>query len=368
MLQFMQYWKTHRKDLILKELKQAYKENVHFTLWQQQGGHRQAYVAKFIEVSSKNCQIKITDADLNLFNPDAPIYAHLKQQDILFKRENYHYYMGGISFSLPGEIQIFEKRRNRRFYYLYQDHKNITFESTHNNDQGDPIFKISSVLVDISTQGAGMVVNQSVVKNLVVGQNLLLRNLTDQELPTPFNVKIVYIDSYKYKEDQLYKVGIIFDDQLNSISYKSISSIIEIKQKKIDGLNNKRYCGLDNEEQLRIINQVEINNKVLANNLKDNIEYLDQLRYMTTQMKVDFLKTINQDLLAVALRLSSKELVYELFSEVTVNMQDEFLDKLERERPASAICKAQDQIIAQIRQMVSLGEIVLDPKAFVTYV
>ena len=89
---------------------------------------------------------------------------------------------------------------------------------------------------------------------------------------------------------------------------------------------------------------------------------------MTTQMKVDFLKTINQDLLAVALRLSSKELVYELFSEVTVNMQDEFLDKLERERPASAICKAQDQIIAQIRQMVSLGEIVLDPKAFVTYV
>ena len=364
----MQYWKTHQKDLILKELTLAFKQNVHFTIWQQQEGHRHSYLAKFSEVSRKNCHIKIIEPTPEYFNPDAPFYAHLKQQDILFKRENYHYYMGGLDFAMPGEIQIFEKRKHRRFSYLYQDHKNITFESTHKNENNDPLFTTSSVLVDISTQGAGMVVNASVVGDLAVDQSLYLRNLTDQELPEPFKVKVVYIEPYKYKQDKLFKVGIIFDDQLDSISYKSISSIIEIKQKKIDGLNPKRYCGLDNEEQLKIINQVEINNKVLANNIKDNIEYLDQLRYMTTQMKVGFLKQINQDLLAVALRLSSKELVYELFSEVTVNMQDEFLDKLERERPASAVCKAQDEIIAEIRQMVSSGEVVLDPKAFVTYV
>ena len=98
------------------------------------------------------------------------------------------------------------------------------------------------------------------------------------------------------------------------------------------------------------------------------MEYLDQLRYMTTQMKVEFLKTVNQDLLAVALRLSSKELIFELFSELTQTMQKEFLEKLQQERPASAICKAQDDIVKLVREKENKGEIVLDPKAFVTYV
>ena len=65
-------------------------------------------------------------------------------------------------------------------------------------------------------------------------------------------------------------------------------------------------------------------------------------------MKVGFLKSINHELLAVALRLSSKELVYELFSEVSMNMKDEFLDKLQDEKPASVVCKAQDQIIKEM--------------------
>jgi flagellar motor switch protein FliG len=166
----------------------------------------------------------------------------------------------------------------------------------------------------------------------------------------------------------LFIVCLIFDDQLNNISYKSISSIIEIKQRKSQGLDPSKYCGVDNNDQTRLLNKIEAGNKALANNLKDNIEYLDQLRYMTTQMKVEFLKDVNHDLLAVALRLSSKELVYELFSELTKNMQEEFLDKLQNERPASAICKAQDEIVKLVRAKEKSGEIVLDPKAFVTYV
>ena len=77
---------------------------------------------------------------------------------------------------------------------------------------------------------------------------------------------------------------------------------------------------------------------------------------------------MNHDLLAVALRLSSKELIYELFSEMTDNIISEFLEKLQNERPASGVCKAQDQIIKIIRDKEKKGEIVIDPKAFVTYV
>ena len=233
---------------------------------------------------------------------------------------------------------------------------------------GQPEFTHSSVLVDISTSGAGMVVAKDALKNLKIGQELFLVNLTDQKLPEPFKMVIVYIEDYSEKEQGMYKVGLIFDDELDSISYQSISSIIKIKQAKSQGLKPELYCGLDFEQQTKILNNIESKNKALASNLRDNIEYLDKLRYMTVQMKVDFLKGIEHELLAVALRLSSKELIYELFSEVTERMQDEFLEKLQSEKPASAVCKAQDQIVKIIREKEGRGEIVLDPTAFITYV
>jgi hypothetical protein len=366
----MKYWKTYRKDIILENLEAVVSTKSEITLWQQIGDHRHTFSALFTEVTRQNCKIKLLpDQQTDFFAEDQPLYVHITSLDIIFKKENYHKYGPVIDFGLPGEVQLFEKRQNKRFSYLYQDHKNITYHSESTNPtNGQPVFSGSSVLIDISTQGAGMVVGSEIVNNFVIGQSLLLDNLTDQKLPTPFKIKVVYIQPYNLAEKGLFKVGLIFDDQLNNISYKSISSIIEIKQRKSQGLDPSKYCGVDNNDQTRLLNKIEAGNKALANNLKDNIEYLDQLRYMTTQMKVEFLKDVNHDLLAVALRLSSKELVYELFSELTKNMQEEFLDKLQNERPASAICKAQDEIVKLVRAKEKSGEIVLDPKAFVTYV
>ncbi len=366
----MQYWKTHQKALILEHLETALKDKTTIVVWQQFGDHRKTFPARLIEISRANCKVKLDqNAPTDLFTDEAPFYVHIKELDIIFKKENFNRLGAFIEFSPPGEIQIYEKRKTKRFYYLYQDHKNITYHSQQiDPSTQSPIFTLSSVLVDISTQGAGMVVGQDIVNKLEVNQILFLDNLTDQKLPSPFKVRIIYIQKYKETEEELYKVGLIFTDQLNSISYKSISSIIEVKQRKTQGITSKKYCGLDLEEQIKILNHVEKSNKVLCNNLKDNIEYLDQLRYMTTQMKIEFLKEVNHNLLAVALRLSSKELIYELLSELTITMQDEFLDKLQTEKPASAVCKAQDEIIKLVREKERTGEIVLDPKAFITYV
>lgn len=366
----MQYWKTYRKDIILGHLEAIVGPKLEVTIWQQHGDHRHTFKALFTEVSRQNCKIKINpDEKLNFFSDEQPLYIHITSLDIIFKKENFHKFGYYIDFGLPGEVQIYEKRKVKRYSYLYQDHKNITYhsEETQKNSKS-PLFVGSSVLIDISTQGAGMVVGKELLDKLRVGQTLLLDNLTDQKLPAPFKVKVVYSEPYRETEKGLYKIGIIFDDQLNTISYKSISSIIEIKQRKTQGLDPSKYCGVEDEEQVRLLNKIAKGNKVLSNNLKDNLEYLDQLRYMTTQMKVEFLKDINHDLLAVALRLSSKELVYELFSELTLTMQQEFLENLQNERPASAICKAQDEVIKVVRQKEKSGEIVLDPKAFITYV
>lgn len=367
----MQYWKTYQKDLILEKLEEVSEKNLSITVWQQYGNHRHTFKANLTSATKQLCQIKLSSENDNLdhFDPERAIFIHVIRKEIIFKKEKFNKHGSLIEFSLPGDIQLYERRHNKRYYYLYQDHKSITYHSE-SREPGTmkPVFTETSVLVDISIAGAGMVVGPEIIEDLKVGDSLFLVNLTDQKLPEPFRVKIVYINPYIDNEKDLYKIGLVFDDELDSISYKSISSIVEIKQKKTEGLNPNVYCGLDFEEQVKMLNQVEAANKVLANNLKDNIEYLDQLRYMTTKMKVDFLKTVNHDLLAVALRLSSKELIFELFSEVTQTMQEEFLEKMQDEKSAAGISKAQDVIITQVRQMEASGLIVLDPTAFVTYV
>lgn len=366
----MLYWKTHQKEIIIKHLEPVAKNKVEFTIWQQFGEHRHTYSGCFTLMTRKACKIKIKEVDkLSLFDVEQPFYVHITAVDLIFKKDNYNKHGALLEFSMPNDIQVHERRKTKRYTYKYQDHKNITYHSDEKNPEtGEPKFTQSSVLVDISTMGAGMVVGREQVKNLREGQDLLLDNLTDQQLPSPFHVKVSYIEQYDTKEKHLYKVGLQFDDELNSISYKSISSIVEIKQRKSAGLKSDQYCGIDDEDQIKVINKIEGANKVLASNIKENIEYLDRLRYMTSHMKVGFLKDVNQDLLAVALRLSSKELIYELFSEVTETMQEEFLFNLNKERPPSSICKAQDEIIRFIRDKENSGEIVLDPKAFVTYV
>lgn len=367
----MQYWKTHRKDLILDRLQTVESQGIGITLWQQYGSHRYTYPGEFIQIGKQLCQIKLDNnaPHLDKFDNERPIFVHIPKEEIIFKKETFNKHGNLVEFSMPGDIQIYERRENKRFYYLYQDHKVITYHSESRDPASQkPDFTESSVLVDISIAGAGMVVGPEIIETLRVDQCLFLVNLTDQKLPEPFRVKIVYIESYQDNEKDLYKVGIKFDDALDSISYKSISSIIEIKQRKTEGLNPDIYCGLDFEEQIKMLNQVEAVNKPLSNNLKDNIEYLDQLRYMTRNMKVQFLKDVNHDLLAVALRLSSKELIYELFCDVSTTMQEEFLDKMQEEKSAAGVCKAQDMIVKQVREMVANGSIVLDPTAFVTYV
>ncbi len=365
----MQYWKTYQKDIISTCLNMACEQKIRFTIWQiKAGGTRVTFPAELIEASQQNCRIKIIDDEKLEFVKGEPFYAHIESLDIIFKRENYNLVGTYLDFSLPSDLQVFEKRQTKRFYYKYQDHKNITFCSTIKDSNNEPEFKISSFIVDISTSGAGLVLGKEHIDKIKAGDDLLLEDITDQKLPTPFKVKISYIRPYQSNEIDMYKIGIAFNDQLDSISYKSITSLIEIKQIKTQGLRPDQYCGLDEEGQINTLNNIEVKNKVLAVNIKDNIEYLDRLRYMTVQMKVGFLKTVNQDVLAVALRLSSKELIYELFSELTDTMQEEFLDKLNQQRPASAVCKAQDEIIKIIRDKEATGEIMLDPKAFVTYV
>jgi DNA-directed RNA polymerase subunit H (RpoH/RPB5) len=369
----MKYWQTYQKNLIQNFLNHIADNKIEFTLWQQEGSTRRQYDAKLISNDKTRCKIKVSKSSIEENgNIDKlnPIFIHIPSIDIIFKKEKYNLFTNEIDFPPPIDIQVYERRAQQRFYFKYQDHKNITFYSENlglNTDE--PEFVCPCVLIDISVSGAGIIITKEVKQKIAMDKILFLQDITDQKLPIPFKVEVMYIEPYKNEEDSnLYKLGINFVEDLDSISYKSITSLIEKKQERTKGIDPNRFCGLSFEEQTKVLNKIDITNKQLSSNIKDNIEQLDKLRYLTTQMKIEFLQVVEHDLLATALRLSSKELIYELFTELTDNMKTEFLDKLEIEGPASSICKAQDKIIELIRQKEASGEYVLDPTSFITYV
>ena len=369
----MKYWKTYQKDLIMKILGAAKEEGLTVTIWQKDENEKRTYKTKIFGLK-KNELILHVDKDstnrLQYFKKDKPYYAHIKVLETLFKKDNFNYIGTSLESTLPNELQIYERRQTERFYYLYQDHKNLTIKSYKSKDpQTDMDFLEQSVLIDISTSGAGIVVPKKIKDKLQIGSQLYIINITDQKLPDPFEVNVIYSELYREEDGhELYKIGIKFTDQLDSISYKSIKSVIEKKSQKTQGLDPDRYCGLTREEQIHKINQIELKNPQLAVNVKNAVDYLDRLRYLTTQMKIELLTNLKHELLATALRLSSKELIYDLLIEVTENIRNDFLDKLAPEKPASAISKAQDEVMRYIRDKEGKGEFVLSPNSFETYV
>lgn len=369
----MRYWQTYQKDLIQKYLNLVFKDQYDFTLWQQDHDYRRQYAAKFLSNEKDRCKLKIAKSSIDKNGPlikEKPIYIHIPKLDIIFKKEQFNHFINDLDFPPPVEIQVYERRKQNRFYYRYQDHKNITFYSSHVDlNTKEPEYRYSCVLIDISVSGAGIIIPKEIKDQIYNDEYIYLQNITDQKLPNPFKVFIRYLEPYYVETGmELFKLGIEFDKDLDAISYKSITSIVEVKQMKARGIDPKRFCGLTYEEQVRTLNLIELTNKQLSLNIGDNIDYLDRLRYLTTKMKIEFLQETHLDLLATALRLSSKELIYELLIELTENMQNDFLEKLANEKPASAICKAQDKIIEFIRKKEATGEYILDPTSFTTYV
>lgn len=371
----MRYWKTHKKSIIKKHLKEALDKSLPITLWQQFGDIRRTYQVSLIKIENNNFTFKISAESCKDELPvqeELPIYMHIPTFELIFTKERFEIIENIIHCTPPSSIQLYEKRRQDRFYYKYQDHKNITIQSEKRlptpDGEDKPLYQLNGFLVDLSTNGAGFVVTNKQKLLIEKDPKIQLLNITDQKLPTPFKSEVAYMEPYDSQSKNDIKVGIVFKDALDSVSYKSITSIVEKKQIKVQGLTKDTFCGLDEEEQVRILYIIEDTNPALANNIRDNIEYLDKLRYLTFQMKSEFLQSIKLPLLAGALRLSSKELIYDLFIDVSTNIRDDFLVMLAKEKPASAICKSQDKVLEIVRAKEGTGEFILDPNTFIEYV
>lgn len=365
----MKMWTSFDIEFIEEHLNKLRDDVTTIEMWQNLDDLREKF-SGFIS-SSNSLTTKVTlDAKFksaySKVNVQMPIYFHYQKLDMLFKKDIYSIEDSNvISFKTPSEIKFRDKRISDRFYYKYQDFKNISYTL----ETSEVIY--SSILTDIATAGLSFVISLKEKNKVSAGSIIKIRGLTDQSFEEDLEAKVVYITPFRIDRESrsdLLQVGVQFTSPLDSISYKSVSKIVKTKQEKIRGLETDRFNGLHPDEFNRLLSSIAQTNKQLALNIREASENIDRLRYLTTEMKRSFLMEVNHDLLATAMRMSSKELVFDLLSEVTTGIKDEFLEKLNIPKPSSAINKAQDIICQFISEKEKTGEIILDPRSFIKYV
>lgn len=371
----MEMWSSFNDEVIQDTIHKAMVDDSKITLWQTKSDQsRDRFYGKLVETSKTEVKIELTGKEgHNPISATESIFIHCESNGLIFKRENFKLVNGIISFPYPHEVKLEEKRKIPRFLYKYQDYKVIAFHQKVMNIHGvEEEVKFSGTLTDISTEGLSFVVEEEELGALSIGSEVYVTKLTDQELPKEHHAKLVYLQSYvpsrSESRTRFTKVGMKFIDSLESVSFKSISSLVDKKQKRVKGLEVETFNGLHPDDQERVIKKIKSDNPALASNIIDQNEQLDRLRFLTTKMKQDFLLEVNLDLLAGALRLSSKELIFELFNEVSDAVKEEFLHNLANPKAPSAINKAQDKIVAFMLDLEKKGVIVLDSKSYSTLV
>ncbi len=375
----LQMWSLFRFNEILDHLNRALIDRVSVTIWQSSSQHLYQLKGNFLFVDEKKSTIVLEDLDFEL-NAEEGLYFHCEGRDIIFKRDKFTLSGHEISFKTPSELMLKEKRRISRFTFKYQDFKDVSFSYAleDSDDNGEAITGTASfTLVDLSIAGLGCIGDKKQVEGLKEGSVVYINQISDQELEvSPLKAIIRSFIDYDIKEGvrsgdhaaKNVRIALEFDQAIDEVQFESVHSIIKRTQKKTKGLDIEGFNGLNETELLRVIKKAGEENPVLAAEIIEQSENIDRLRYLTPEMKTTFWKEVNKDLLAQALRVASKELIYTLLTDVTDNIRDEFLEELDRPKSLSSISKAQRKICDFIVQREREGRFVLSAKSYVKYV
>lgn len=375
----LQMWSLFHFNEILDHLNRALVDQTPVTIWQSSSQHLYQLKGSFLQVDEKKCCVVVEDSEFELIEGEG-LYFHCEGRDIIFKRDKYNFNKNEISFKTPSELMLKEKRRISRFTFKYQDFKDVTFSFPlpETDDIGEEALRtVSFTLTDLSIAGLACIGEKKQVESLKEGSVVYINQVSDQDLETkPLKGVIRSFRDYDLKEGvhsggldvKNVRVGLEFDKVIDEIQYESVQSIIKRTQKKMKGLDIDGFNGLNETELLRVIKKAGEENPVLAKEIIEQSENIDRLRYLTPEMKSTFWTEVNKDILAQALRVASKELIFTLLSDVTDNIRKEFLEELDRPKSLSVISKAQRKICEFIHQREREGRFVLSAKSYVKYV
>lgn len=367
----MKMWSCFDIISIRERIQLAIEDQLIWTFWQDDEGEVDKYLGKMIGIEGDKVSVALITDPVNKFLRGGPIQGHSDKNDMIFKREKIDIKDDLILFPIPNEMKVKDIRLVERLYYKYQDYKSISFSCYMREKE----LSLSYIMSDLSTMGISFIAPKKDLIDFKPGMDITISHISDQQLNENIPAKIIYMAAYDEKffksESQLgklTKVGVQFEEGLDEVIFSTVSNVIQTKQKKMLGLDVQGYNGLTQEEIERKIAYISEADPKLGVSIADNIEEIERLRFLTPKMKQVFWTEVNRDILAQALRITSKELLYDLLSDVTENVRMDFLDSLDKQLPAGTIEQSQTIVIKFMREKEQSGEFVLSPDTFVKYV
>lgn len=293
----MEMWTCLDEDYISSVLNNAMGNHAEVTLWQSKSQGKEKFYGSLVEFENGKVEIEILRKEgFNPLSATDALFVHISYRDVIFKRDNFSVKDNIVSFPIPFEMKIKDRRHIPRYYYKYQDFKNVSFHTK--GAEGE--VKYSVIMVDISTDGVSYVTPSDEIGGLSTGSDVFITSITDQKFPNAHKARCCILANtdipWGKRKTNLTKVGLKFVEPLESISYKSIKSIVTKKQERVKGLEVSSFNGLHPEDQQRILNSIQRDNLSFAKNLREQNENLDRLRYLTTTMKQEFMMRVNHDL------------------------------------------------------------------------
>jgi hypothetical protein len=367
----MELWTCFNQEYIFERLNRHKTQNAQLTVWQQRNNDQRIETSVQIFTISKDKIVFKLPANYfkleYLFRDDLPLFFHNELNEVIFKRDNYTIAGEYLAIGFPFEVKFIEKRNIERLTYRYQDHQEVTFSRRSKSENSTQIFVAH--MINISVHGICFVAVIKDSKCFVAGQDAEIFKMTGQLLEKSCFGKISYVhiyDDLKNKGNKFAQIGLKFNEALDTIVHKSVATLLERKQTSMKGIAWDGFVGLTFESQLRIISGARTSNQTLplAIRLTENIEYFDRVKYLTTRMKMHFLKEISHDALAKALRICTKEIIFELLNELPVRLKEDILKKMENSQMLNTIDIAMETVCTYLREKEKSGEFVLDASLF----
>lgn len=210
---------TSNRDEIVAIFKEASKQRIPVTLWQNINGKRIIIngVFKTTNLENNSVVLDIDNPDGLLFKNRVTIYLKGNFKNILFK-ENLTFGSNRIViFSIPKEIRVHELRNNPRISFRTTDNKHVTFSKK--NPYTSKKENFNNILLDLSEEGLAFMADSHQVTQFNKDEEIFISEISDINFEGLIVGKCTYMKNLKInvkeKSVQAYRVGVKFTNRVN---------------------------------------------------------------------------------------------------------------------------------------------------------
>lgn len=209
---------TSNRDEIVSIFKEASKQRIKVTLWQNIDGKRIIFngVFKTTNLENNSVVLDIENPQNIQFKNRVTIYLKGNFKNILFK-ENLTFGSNRIViFSIPKEIRVHELRENPRLNFRSSDNKMISF--TKLNPYTNQKENFDNKLIDLSEEGLAFLADSHQVTQFNNNDELFIKKISDVNFDGVIVGKISHMKNLRInvqqKSIQAYRVGVKFTKRL----------------------------------------------------------------------------------------------------------------------------------------------------------